>query len=406
MDSLTQMALGAAVGELILGRKIGNKAMFWGAVAGTLPDLDVLANPFLSEAASVKFHRGPTHSIFFSAVFSVLLAWLMDKYYGSSLFHSKWWRKGWRFIFTALPILLFIFIFFSLGSNLSLTAGSIAFLLLGFLAVMAWLRTSVQVQVLEKPNFKQWYWFFFWVFVTHITLDIFTTYGTQALWPLTDHPFQLDNISVVDPLYTLPLLLFGFASSFYHRTSKRRKFFNYLGLILSSLYLVLTLVNKLHVNSVFKQSLDKLELEYVQIKTTPTLFNNLLWFGIAELEDEYIIGYYSLLDSKREFSNWQKKEKNHDLIADFKHDKEVEILVWFSRGFYQVQKAEKGYHFTDLRFGDIDFTAANEGSPSPFFFIIKKDPESSKVTVSRDRPNIEGDFSKIWRAYWQRVGGR
>ena len=43
MDSLTQIVLGAAVGEFVLGRKVGNKAILWGAVAGTIPDLDVLS---------------------------------------------------------------------------------------------------------------------------------------------------------------------------------------------------------------------------------------------------------------------------------------------------------------------------------------------------------------------------
>ena len=42
MDSLTQIVLGAAVGEATLGRKVGNKALLWGAIAGTIPDLDVV----------------------------------------------------------------------------------------------------------------------------------------------------------------------------------------------------------------------------------------------------------------------------------------------------------------------------------------------------------------------------
>ena len=41
MDSLTQVALGSAVGYAVLGNKIGRKAVFWGAALGTLPDLDV-----------------------------------------------------------------------------------------------------------------------------------------------------------------------------------------------------------------------------------------------------------------------------------------------------------------------------------------------------------------------------
>ena len=42
MDSLTQIVLGAAVGEVVLGKKIGNRAMSWGAVGGAIPDLDDL----------------------------------------------------------------------------------------------------------------------------------------------------------------------------------------------------------------------------------------------------------------------------------------------------------------------------------------------------------------------------
>jgi len=42
MDSLTQIVLGAACGEIALGKKIGNKALLFGAIGGTIPDLDVI----------------------------------------------------------------------------------------------------------------------------------------------------------------------------------------------------------------------------------------------------------------------------------------------------------------------------------------------------------------------------
>jgi len=41
MDSLTQIVLGGAIGELVAGRKMGNRAVLWGAIAGTIPDLNV-----------------------------------------------------------------------------------------------------------------------------------------------------------------------------------------------------------------------------------------------------------------------------------------------------------------------------------------------------------------------------
>ena len=43
MDSVTQIVLGAAVGQAVLGSKVGNKALLYGAVAGTIPDLDVIS---------------------------------------------------------------------------------------------------------------------------------------------------------------------------------------------------------------------------------------------------------------------------------------------------------------------------------------------------------------------------
>jgi len=56
MDSLSQIVLGAAVGEAVLGKKIGNKAMLWGGIAGTIPDLDIIASPFMNELQSLVFH--------------------------------------------------------------------------------------------------------------------------------------------------------------------------------------------------------------------------------------------------------------------------------------------------------------------------------------------------------------
>ena len=73
MDSLTQIVLGAAVGELVLGRKVGNKAILWGAIAGTIPDLDVLNRSFFDDLRANELHRGITHSILVSAVMAPLV---------------------------------------------------------------------------------------------------------------------------------------------------------------------------------------------------------------------------------------------------------------------------------------------------------------------------------------------
>ena len=68
MDSVTQIVLGAAVGEAVLGKKVGNKALLYGAIAGTIPDLDVIFGNFTDTITAIEWHRGfaiPYYLVFF-----------------------------------------------------------------------------------------------------------------------------------------------------------------------------------------------------------------------------------------------------------------------------------------------------------------------------------------------------
>lgn len=79
MDSLTHILIGAVAGEATLGKKIGNKAIYWGAFIGSIPDFDVFFSPFLKPVDGLFFHRGITHSFLFTIVFVPLLAWILQK---------------------------------------------------------------------------------------------------------------------------------------------------------------------------------------------------------------------------------------------------------------------------------------------------------------------------------------
>lgn len=76
MDSLTQIVLGAAVSEALLGKKVGWRAAAWGAFAGTLPDLDVLTALVLDPVDYLATHRGFSHSVFFPFIAAPILAWI------------------------------------------------------------------------------------------------------------------------------------------------------------------------------------------------------------------------------------------------------------------------------------------------------------------------------------------
>ena len=91
MDSLTQIVLGAAVGEAVAGKRLGNKAMVWGGVAGTIPDLDVLLNPFLGVVEELSWHRSLTHSLLFAVVAAPLFALLLQRLYPDSKARYSHW---------------------------------------------------------------------------------------------------------------------------------------------------------------------------------------------------------------------------------------------------------------------------------------------------------------------------
>src|SRR5690606_19667929 len=222
MDSVTQIVLGAAVGEAVLGKKIGNKAMLLGAIAGTIPDLDVLASHFTDTVTVLEIHRGFTHSIVFAIAFGLFFGWLLSL-----------WDK--------------------------------------------------------RATLKQWSWFWFLCFVTHPLLDAHTTWGTQLFWPF-DLRLEYKNIFVIDPLYTLPFLVFVILAMFQKRESAKRRKFNNLGLIVSSAYMLVTIILKGITYLKFENALEEQNIAYVEMDTKPSPLNTILWTANVETEDAFLIG--------------------------------------------------------------------------------------------------------------------
>ncbi|MDE2699638.1 MAG: metal-dependent hydrolase, partial [Gemmatimonadota bacterium] len=97
MDSVTQIALGAAVGEKVLGKKVGNKAPLWGAALGILPDLDVLGAAFLSGTDQLGFHRWISHSLLFAVGGGLGIGWALSK-----LHRGANWREWSALAFWAI----------------------------------------------------------------------------------------------------------------------------------------------------------------------------------------------------------------------------------------------------------------------------------------------------------------
>jgi inner membrane protein len=115
MDSLTHAALGACLGEIIAGNKIGKKALLLGALVSNIPDIDVVCYLWMSPTEALLAHRGITHSIFFNILISFFLAFTFKK-----LFKNGWLSfSGWLFfISSGLFIHLFLDLFNAYGTGL------------------------------------------------------------------------------------------------------------------------------------------------------------------------------------------------------------------------------------------------------------------------------------------------
>ena len=98
MDSLTHIVLGAATGEAVLGRKVGNKSLLWGALAGSLPDFDVAITSLFDPVQALFVHRGFSHSIVFALLVTPFLGWIASRIHKNTSIKQWTWMMLWAIL--------------------------------------------------------------------------------------------------------------------------------------------------------------------------------------------------------------------------------------------------------------------------------------------------------------------
>ncbi|MGZ3851809.1 MAG: metal-dependent hydrolase [Flavisolibacter sp.] len=115
MDSLTHIAAGAIIGDALLGKRLGKKAMLLGALAQSIPDLD-FATSFWSNASTYLLaHRGFTHSILFAVLTTIGFALLAEHYHRQ---HKVSYQNWVLFFGVQMAVHLFIDLFNAYGMGL------------------------------------------------------------------------------------------------------------------------------------------------------------------------------------------------------------------------------------------------------------------------------------------------
>ncbi len=407
MDSLTQVVLGAATGEAARGNKLGNKAMFWGAVGGTIPDFDVFIGAGLQklglvdEIWALAFHRHITHSLFFAFTMPLLLATILNWHYKNP------GRKYVSYIGSLMVFGLVGFavnyVLYELGgknidySALGITAG--VGVLLGYFFYRRFFKRELS-QV--DATWKDFVSVFFWSIFTHPLLDCCTTYGTQIFQPFSDYRVSFNTVAVADLFYTLPFLICLVAARLFLKNTKWRKMLVWAGIIWGCLYLLFTAYNKHQVNQVFEKSLQAQGIKYQRYMTSPSLFSNFLWSGTAEGENEYYQAVYSVFDEDPLIPEFRVYPKNHAWINHYNDERIIKTLKWFSNDYYSVLKTTDGkLQINDLRFGTMKDEGEITEKDFVFRFILE---EKDGILTAHEGDRIREDG--IFKALYERTKGK
>lgn len=289
MDSITQAALGAAVGELMLGKRLGNRALAWGVLFGTLPDLDILISPLLDTARNLKWHRGPSHSLLLMVIASFALApWL-----------AKRWKKekigrglAGAFVFAAWSthVLLDCFTVYGTSVPWPFSEHRVAF---NNLFIIDFFYTGPLV----------------------VTLIWLAFLRTKKQWP------------------------------------KRRKLLAW-GLGLSTGYIALSLLAKWAASSGFDADLRRRGVQFSRRMEAPTACNILLWRSVVDRGDELWVGYRTIFEFHTTPVRWTVYPKGEKAYFPYSEMREAKTVAWFSDGYWIARPTAKGVWMGDLRFGE------------------------------------------------------
>lgn len=329
MDPLTQGALGAALPQSVARSEKMGLAMLCGVAGGMAPNLDVVIRSGSDPLLFLEYHRQFTHSLMFIPFGAAIVTLVL----WVALGRRRAWPMGLVYGFT----------------------------LLGY--------------------------------ATHALLDACTSYGTLLLWPFSDERFAWNNVSIIDPLLTLPLLLSVLCS----RLSCRR-WPATLGMIWVLSYLSLGVLARDAAQNEGREIAISRGHNPVLIEAKPSFANLLLWKTIYREADHYHVDAVRLrlrgqavvypgeslpiLNLSRDFP-W--------LDPDSVQAKDVERFRWFSMGYVAADPSVPD-RIIDIRYSLLP----NEIKPLWSIELDQNTQSSQHVRYVVSRERDEGTVARLW----------
>ena len=285
MDPLTQGALGAALPQATRRKFHVGVAGVFGFLSGMAADLDVLFQSSNDPLMYLEYHRQFTHSLVFIPIGGLL---------AGSVLHLL------------------------LGRRLNLTfSQSAVFCTLGY--------------------------------ATHGVLDAATSYGTLLLWPFSDERIAWNIISVVDPLFTLPIIGLVLAAAL-----KRRSSFARAALVWAMLYLTLATVQQQAALKLAHEIAESRGHAPMRIRVKPSFGNILVWKTLYEAQNRFFVDAVRAGLAPKVFAGESIPKLNiaRDLPwlkSGSQQARDIERFRWFSDGYISQDPAQPN-RIIDVRY--------------------------------------------------------
>lgn len=310
MDSVTQFLFGGALAAAGFRSGLGRRAVIAGGAIATLPDLDVLAD-LVTKPSVINVwlhHRGITHSF---------------------------------------PV--------------TLVAG--AAIGLGIWAIERRVRRAPRIlpkDALDDAGRRNaWIWLGALSAVTHPLLDLFTSYGTQLLAPFSNARFAIHAMPIIDPLYSLPLLIVFLFALLTRRHGEGAQRLAQLVLLYIGLYTTMAWGVGRHVEDRAREELRSLEptaAAAARVDAYPVIFQ--IWYRriVADLPNEILIGFASpFRDAPIAWQRIARTEQTPQLSA-IQSTHEARVFRWFADGrlhWRQMAREDGGFTIEarDYRYG-------------------------------------------------------
>lgn len=243
------------------------------------------------------------------------------------------------------------------------------FILAPLALALAWLLWRWKPEL----GFRRWLALTGLILITHPLLDALTTYGTQLFWPFGG-PVAINSIFIIDPLYTLPLLVCCLI--FLARPPAKAAVLA--GLALSTAYLGWSLVAQQVITQRVQPALADAGLEDPALLVQPMPFTTLLWRATAIEGDQRVEIVTGFLDDNGPL-NLERFPRRLDLARAVADLPEAQRLEWFTNGFLDYRQSGDQILATDIRLG---LPGAH-----PFTFVLaRKDQDGIEPLVSTRKP--------------------